>query len=199
MKKPNHKISSHHPCLHLGLNFPTDFFTSSPWVAQKDGEGGLWSVHHVFSLPLLPLHLFPLLQHGDTPTGDRPPQTSGRVSPPHWAQSLESSALLSVFHDIIDPVRKLLQCGFPCSWGHRLPGACSSMDSLMKQHFFFFHRLQGYLYTGAWRTLPQLLHCPWCVPSCSSHLFLLPSWATVVVPALFPHLSVLSQRCYCGY
>lgn len=37
------------------------------WVVQGDREWAFWSVHHPLSLPLLPPHDVPLLQHGSFP------------------------------------------------------------------------------------------------------------------------------------
>jgi len=52
-----------------GARLHSHFSPFSPRVAQGDGEWGLWSVHHMLSLPLLPPqgrtpHTLPLLQHG---------------------------------------------------------------------------------------------------------------------------------------
>jgi len=68
--KPNLKIFFPHPSLFSGLNFTPVFSASSPEVAQWDGEWGLQSIHHLFSLLLLPPHTPPLLQCVAPPTTD---------------------------------------------------------------------------------------------------------------------------------
>ena len=48
-------------------------------VTQEDGEWGLWSVHHMLSLPDFPPHCLPLLQCGVPTLGDSPSQTSSTL------------------------------------------------------------------------------------------------------------------------
>lgn len=48
-------------------SFIQDLSLPPPWVAQGDGEWGLQSIHNSSSLPLLPPHTFPPLQHGASP------------------------------------------------------------------------------------------------------------------------------------
>ena len=53
-------------------SFTPDTSASSPWVAQGDGECGLWSVHNGSFLPLIPPHAVPLLLCGIPPSGHSP-------------------------------------------------------------------------------------------------------------------------------
>lgn len=77
------------------VNFSPSFSTSSPRVVQGDKEWSLRSVHHMSSLPLLPSHSLPLLQHGlpstgcsssswTSPTWVLPPGTSSPRTAPAW-------------------------------------------------------------------------------------------------------------------
>lgn len=109
----------------------------------------------------------------------------------------EQSAPMSVLQEIIDPVRKLLQC---MSLVHGATGCLEPgpAQALYEMAFYFRAHLSAPVWSlpqaarvslhWCWENLPQLLlHWPWCVQSCSSHLFLLLFWAAIV-PALFPHI-----------
>ena len=92
---------------------------------------GLQSVHNALSLPLLPPHTLPLLQHGVPPTGDSPSQTS-----PVWVLPTGcSSSRMDCFH--VGPPWGHKSCQQTCfgmgsslhgSTGPQvLPGSCSGV------------------------------------------------------------------------
>jgi len=115
-KKTNLKTPSPHPSLLPGSTSLPIFSPSSPQVAQGDREWGLWSVHHILSLPI------------------HPPQwedSSHSALAPMWGSSRGrqfSTNCFSVgpFHGVQSFRNRLFQSGSPTG-PEVLPGARSSM------------------------------------------------------------------------
>jgi len=81
-------------------------------VAQGDGEWELRSVHHVLSLPLLPPHTLPLLQHGVTPMGHFSTNFSN-VNPSLRRQFFTNCPSVGPFHRVQPFRNRLVQYGSP--------------------------------------------------------------------------------------
>jgi len=113
---------------------------------QGDGEWGLWLVHHILSLPLLPLHSPPPLQSGVPLTRDSPPQTapawvlptgcSSSGTAPAWVLPAGSQVLpanllqhgLLSLRGFTGPAQSLLQRGLPT--GSQSPSGSSVGSSM---------------------------------------------------------------------
>lgn len=87
----------------LGLNFTPTSSLFSPWAAQGEWELGLQSIHGSFSLPLLPSHTLPLLQH----------ESLAQKAIPHKLVFLLvwTASLLQLLHNIFSHFLKYLPRG----------------------------------------------------------------------------------------
>ena len=84
----NLKPPSPHPSLPPGPDFTPKYSSFSPLSGTGDVEWVFQSLHHTFSLLLLPPHTLSLIQREVAPTGDSSPWTA-----PTWVRPTDCSSL----------------------------------------------------------------------------------------------------------